>query len=63
MAVFAAMVDRLDQNIGRVLDKLEALGVLDETLVLFLSDNPPSRTGTRLASSRAGVALPPAVAG
>ncbi|TKG97467.1 arylsulfatase [Puteibacter caeruleilacunae] len=39
MAVFAAMVDRLDQNIGRVLDKLEEQGKLDNTLVMFLSDN------------------------
>jgi arylsulfatase A-like enzyme len=39
MAVFAAMVDRLDQNVGRVLGKLEEMGVREETLVLFLSDN------------------------
>jgi len=39
MAVFAAMVDRLDQNIGRVLAYLEAAGQLDNTLILFLSDN------------------------
>lgn len=39
MAVYAAMVDRMDQNIGRLLAKLEALGVEDNTLVLFLSDN------------------------
>lgn len=39
MAVYAAMIDRLDQNIGRVIAKLEALDVLDDTLVVFLSDN------------------------
>ena len=39
MSVFAAMVDRLDQNIGRVLDKLSELGKLDNTLIMFLSDN------------------------
>jgi arylsulfatase len=39
MAVFAAMVDRMDQNIGRVLNKLEANGKLENTLVLFLIDN------------------------
>ncbi len=39
MAVFAAMVGRLDQNVGRVLAKLETLGVADDTLVLFLADN------------------------
>ncbi len=39
MAVYAAMVDRMDQGIGKVLDALRAKGVLDNTLVLFLSDN------------------------
>lgn len=39
MAVFAAIVDRMDQNIGRVLDKLEKEGKLENTLVLFLNDN------------------------
>ena len=39
MAVYAAMVDRMDQGIGRVVDQLQTMGVLDNTLVLFLSDN------------------------
>ncbi len=39
MAVYAAMVDRMDRNIGRVLDKLDAMGAAENTLVLFLSDN------------------------
>jgi arylsulfatase len=39
MAVYAAMVDRLDQSIGRVLDKVRDLGKEENTLVLFLSDN------------------------
>ena len=39
MAVYAAMVDRMDQGIGRVLDKIRALGKEQDTLVLFLSDN------------------------
>ena len=39
MAVYAAMVDRMDQNIGRVLNKLKELEVEDNTLVMFLSDN------------------------
>ncbi|MCA9136765.1 MAG: arylsulfatase [Planctomycetales bacterium] len=39
MALFAAIVDRLDQNIGRVIDHLDEIGELDNTLVLFLSDN------------------------
>lgn len=39
MAVHAAMVDRLDYNVGRVLDHLRASGRLDNTVVIFLSDN------------------------
>ena len=39
MAVYAAMVDRLDQNIGRLVDHLKATGEFDNTLILFFSDN------------------------
>ena len=39
MAVYAAMIDRMDQGIGRILRALEETGVRDNTLVLFLSDN------------------------
>jgi arylsulfatase len=39
MAIYAAMVDRVDQNIGRVLNDLTKAGEMDNTLVLFLSDN------------------------
>ena len=39
MAVFAAMVDLLDQNIGRVIAHLEEKEILDNTLILFCSDN------------------------
>jgi len=48
MAVYAAMVDRLDRNIGRILDKLQELGQAENTLVMFLSDNggcPYERNG------------------
>jgi len=43
MRVHAAMVDRIDQNIGRVLDKLRGLQEYDNTLVIFLSDNGANR--------------------
>ena len=39
MAVYAAMIDSMDQNIGRLMTALEEIGVDDNTLVLFLSDN------------------------
>ncbi|MDR3251452.1 MAG: sulfatase-like hydrolase/transferase, partial [Tannerella sp.] len=39
MAVHAAMIDRMDQGIGKVLKALEDAGELENTLILFLSDN------------------------
>lgn len=39
MEVYAAMVDRVDQNIGRVLQKLKELKKDDNTLIVFISDN------------------------
>ena len=39
MEVYAAMVDRMDQAVGRIVDKLQAAGQLDNTLLLFLADN------------------------
>ena len=42
MAIHAAMVDRMDQEIGRVLDQVRAMGAWDDTLILFLSDNGAS---------------------
>ena len=42
MSIHAAMVDRMDQEIGRVLAQVKAMGASDNTLVLFLSDNGAS---------------------
>lgn len=39
MAVHAAMVDRMDQEIGRIIETLRKNGQLDNTLILFMSDN------------------------
>ncbi len=39
MSIYAAMVDRMDQAIGRVLDTVKALGEESNTVVMFLSDN------------------------
>ncbi len=39
MAAYAAMIDRMDQSIGRLVSALRALGQLENTLILFLSDN------------------------
>ena len=39
MAVYAAMIDSMDQNIGRLLETLDQEEIADNTLILFLSDN------------------------
>lgn len=39
MEIYAAMVDRMDHNIGKVVDYLTQTGELDNTVVIFLSDN------------------------
>jgi len=39
MEVYAAMVDNMDQGIGRLIKELKANGQLDSTLILFLQDN------------------------
>jgi arylsulfatase len=42
MAVYAAQIDCMDQNVGRVLEAIHRAGVEKNTLVLFLSDNGSS---------------------
>lgn len=39
MALFAGIIDRLDRNVGRVMDHLESIGELENTLIVFVSDN------------------------
>lgn len=42
MAIHAAMIDRMDQEVGRVLAQLKAMNAEENTLILFLSDNGAS---------------------
>jgi len=44
-ATFASMVVRLDVYVGQIIDKLEELGIADNTIVMFASDNGPHRAG------------------
>ena len=39
MAVYAAMVEAIDTNVGKLVKGLEARGIRDNTMILFLSDN------------------------
>ncbi|QDV53637.1 arylsulfatase [Gimesia fumaroli] len=52
MSVYAAMVDRMDQNIGKLVDWLKANQQYDNTLILFLSDNGACAEGPALGRGR-----------
>ncbi len=56
MAVYAAMVDRMDQDIGRLLQTLKGLNLETNTVVMFLSDNGSSgeEAGGRMTTHLAG---------
>ena len=45
MAVYAAMVDEIDQSVGRLREALEEMGEWENTILVFLSDNGASREG------------------
>ena len=45
MEIYAAMIDYMDESIGRVLNHLRQSGQYANTLIVFISDNGPSRTG------------------
>ena len=45
MEVYAAMLDCVDQNFGRLVAFLESLGALDNTIVMFASDNGGTSAG------------------
>ena len=44
-AAFAAMITRMDRDIGRLLDLIRSRGLDSRTLVMFTSDNGPHREG------------------
>ncbi|MCQ6561416.1 arylsulfatase [Paenibacillus mendelii] len=57
MEVYAAQIDRMDQGIGRIIRSLEETGQLEDTVIIFLSDNgacaediPPNVRGEDLAN-------------
>jgi arylsulfatase len=58
MEVYAAQIDRMDQGIGRIIQSLKETGQLDNTLIIFLSDNgacaegiPPEVTEEELVNN------------
>ncbi len=44
-ATYAAMISYLDEQVGELIDKLKALGIYDNTLIIFTSDNGPTYAG------------------
>jgi arylsulfatase A len=44
-AVFAAMITRMDRDVGRIVDLLRTRGIAERTLVIFTSDNGPHKEG------------------
>jgi arylsulfatase len=54
MEVYAAMIDILDQNVGRVIDYLKETGHWDNTLFMFLSDNGASAEVVELGDGLVG---------
>ncbi len=54
MEVYAAMVDRLDQNVGRVITKLRDLEAYENTVILFASDNGGSSEVVRIGEGEIG---------
>ncbi|MDC0584211.1 arylsulfatase [Bacteroidales bacterium] len=47
MATLYGMIDNLDFNIGRVIDKVEELEIAENTIIVFMSDNGPNRNSYR----------------
>ncbi len=61
MEVYAAMIDRMDQGVGRVFDTLRSKQAWDNTLVIFLSDNggsPENTTGRNLNDPSVEIGFP-----
>lgn len=56
-AVYYAVVTELDRQIGRILDRLDALGLADNTVVFFSSDNGPEDVSV-VNATHAGVGSP-----
>ncbi|MBN2093394.1 arylsulfatase [candidate division KSB1 bacterium] len=59
MAVYAAQIDRMDQGVGKIMNKLREMGQAENTLVLFLSDNGACHESGPLGFDNRKNGLPP----
>ncbi|WP_027137449.1 arylsulfatase [Gaetbulibacter saemankumensis] len=53
MAIYAAMIDRMDQNIGRLVKNLKEKNLYDNTIIIFLNDNGACAEGGMLGRGAA----------
>lgn len=58
LAEYYQAIDRMDQSLGLAMDVLERKGVVDSTLVVFLSDNGPPFVSSKATLYDAGIRLP-----
>jgi arylsulfatase A-like enzyme len=58
MTIHAAMVERMDKEIGKIIQQLKVMGALENTLILFLSDNGASAEIMVRADGHDSVAAP-----
>ena len=54
MALYSAMVEKLDANVGRIVARLQETGQLDNTLIVFLSDNGANHERSVFGTNEAG---------
>ena len=54
MQVYAAMIDRVDQNVGKLLAKIKELGEEENTLIMFASDNGCSSENVNVGTGEVG---------
>ncbi len=52
-AIYSAQIDRMDQNIGKLVEHLEEQNILDNTLIIFLNDNGACAEGGELGGGPA----------
>ncbi len=58
MALYAAMIEQVDQNIGKVVTRLQQLGQLDNTIIFIVNDNGANYEGGEFGNSDSSTFTP-----